>query len=828
MAFDPQKFVEKYEFNPQQFADKYAPQEAGYPFLGEVSQTSEMFPDVPPVGAENRPPYQPPGLGDILGGIAETPIVIGSRIIGGPMAIGTGAAVGLATNSAARGNRAVEQVMSGLYQPRTRTSKEILNVLGQTGLEGVPFGTMLQAERAAGMVGQAAQTQRALRQGSQAYQRHLASSEAAPKIDAATDAQRLGILLNPAETAGDFKSKAIITGIGEEKANRRLVEQNIPQMTRVAKREMGIPDDVPLTSVKPFEDARKIIGEPYDRVEALPTFQITRDDSKRFQDLLIRRPEPGSEQSAKRSNFITSGVLGELQRGEVDGARAVHMIRQYRRDAKAIRDAQEKGGTPDLVKMREADVKAKLADELEAVIEKNIPDPQLLQDFRKAREDLARTYQYERALNFNTGEIDPTKLARLTKENPNLTGDIAALGRIVGNYPGSTVPKAPEPLGLPRILRSSSGGAAGGLLGFQVGGPTGFYLGSALGAAGQQVLSATLANQLAKGRFQRMPADYRIPPTPEAPRQTPLLGYDPRLDRPANEVVYTPNFMFADAPDLRVQPNPIPQRPPPPNFPMLGAATPDETINSLRIQDEWMLGVERRAAQAQEAKMAAAERAARQPTKGGVPLEFDPHIQKLRPVTGEGAGPVEGYTSTLQSAVEKLAGPGRQLIEPETQFSRQRTGRVGKQGAPTFRVAQLKPKGEPRMAERGEGQAFAMSAEERIVWSRARADLELADIGYSKLSDEQLASRLQDQQWIRDTIAKARKREQYFAGEARRKGDETNARYRQQMSDLVDYLDEALRAARPVREGLQGRKTREAKAAEQRRNMLAPPPENNL
>jgi hypothetical protein len=79
-------------------------------------------------------------------------------------------------------------------------------------------------------------------------------------------------------------------------------------------------------------------------------------------------------------------------------------------------------------------------------------NPKLLDQFRDARQKMARTYVYEGATDFNTGMVDVSKLARITAKDNALTGDIASLGKIAGNFPDVfTTTAASKFYDLPRL-----------------------------------------------------------------------------------------------------------------------------------------------------------------------------------------------------------------------------------------------------------------------------------------------------------------------------------------------------------------------------------------
>jgi hypothetical protein len=124
-----------------------------------------------------------------------------------------------------------------------------------------------------------------------------------------------------------------------------------------------------------------------------------------------------------------------------------------------------------------------IANQLESMIESNIFNPKLLDQFRDARQKMARTYAYEGATDFNTGMVDVSKLARITSKDNALTGDIASLGKIAGNFPDVfTSTAASKFYDLPRLSRSGLAGGGGALIGSQFG-LTGSIVGGLAGSA---------------------------------------------------------------------------------------------------------------------------------------------------------------------------------------------------------------------------------------------------------------------------------------------------------------------------------------------------------
>ena len=188
-----------------------------------------------------------------------------------------------------------------------------------------------------------------------------------------------------------------------------------------------------------------------------------------------------------------------------------------------------------------ADANLAIATELETMIDSNISNPKLLGEWRDARQKMARTYAYEGVTDFNTGMIDVAKLARITAKDNALTGDIAALGQIAGNFPEAFTTQATSKFyELPRATRSGLAGGAGALLGasvaplFDVTGITGSILGGAAGGLLGEFGGKMAANRMANPNYQAglKLNDMRIPINQKilSPEQEELLRLG-RLNR---------------------------------------------------------------------------------------------------------------------------------------------------------------------------------------------------------------------------------------------------------------------------------------------------------
>lgn len=603
-----------------------------------------------------------------------------------------------------------------------------------------------------------------------------------PQIDAAAEAQRLKLALNPADIDPSISSRAYSAAAGP-RGPEALAEVNRPRVNEIAKNELGLDPTVSLTSDVPFNDARAKLAAPYDEVRKLPTMVADETALKNLNDLRRNDKLIGGEGVAKKVNKLVDDAIAKTQAG-FTGSELLDNVRNLRSDAKKIYNNQN--ATPKQLAV--ADANLAIANQLESMLESNISNPKLLDQFRDARQKMARTYVYEGATDLNTGMVDVSKLARITSKDNALTGDIASLGKIAGNFPDVfTTTAASKFYDLPRLSRSGLAGGGGALIGSQFG-LTGSIVGGLIGGGLGEGVGALAAKRIASPGYQAglKLQDFRIPTNQLAaaaapiPQNQAVVPFDPRnaLVQPTDIVGYAQDGTPITAAQAFSRPNfTMPRQGPevapsaPPTYPQLPAPSPEGTFNALRAEDARRAGVSRALGQQAEAQQAAAEAAARKPAAREVILDFDPITGRMR----EASQGIKGATpetfrnlSSLDEAAKKVTA----------------------------------------------GKLFDLTADERIAWNKATVDIKDLGAGYTKLSDKAIAQKMMDRQWVAEAYTKAREKSAMFDEIAQRAANEQTRRdaaiKRDQMLDLLSTLEESLRAARPTSAGGQGPKTREA------------------
>lgn len=594
-----------------------------------------------------------------------------------------------------------------------------------------------------------------------------------PQIDAAAEAQRLGIALNPQDIQPTLGARALSTVAGE-RGTEAIAAANKNQIRKVVLNELDLPLTTQLDSKAAFDQARMKVAEPYAQVGKLPTMTA---DNATLDALNRLRPDEtliGSDRYAKAINGIIDDANKKVEAG-LNGADLLKNVQTLRQRARKVYNNKN----ADLAALDLADTNLAVANVLESMIETNIFNPKLLDQFRTARQKMARTYAYEGATDLNTGMVDVNKLSRITAKDNTLTGDIAALGQIAGNFPDAfTTKAATAATKAARIGRTGAAGSLGGIAGYALGGDyASAALGSLFGAGAGELGQAAAARRIASPEYQAglNLRDMRIPVSQAATAMQPIPNSQALVPYQApvevlmpGEGPYQPNFVM--------QPNQYGPRVTTPGFApgpaQLPAPSAQGTMGMLRAEDTRRAGMSRTLGQQADAQQAAAEAAARRPTSGAVELQINPLTGAPEIARGlRGATPetFSNFGSSLQTAADKVTA----------------------------------------------GKRFDLTAAEKVAWDRTRVDLSEVAPGFKALSDKAVAAKMLDRAWVAETATKAREKADAFARMAERAKD-TQARRaaqanRERMLDLAEQMEETLRAPRPDVSGKQqGPKTREA------------------
>lgn len=435
---------------------------------------------------------------EMIMGAIETPVALAATVAGAPLSILT--------------SRATPEVKAAVrpfqYEPKSELAQRALAGLGEAATAAklppyMPAINMLPgAQATAGEVGIA----RGARAGRIAEQRSAESYARAPMIEAAQDANRLGVALNPAMSNPTVMNQLGSQVAGNVQLNARLAKQNELKWSDIAKRELGIDPREQLTS-KTFDAARERIAAPYREVENIGL--LTPDDAVTARIRAVRPPDViGGDEAAAAVVKLIDAALTNIDEG-LTSKKALDTIKQMRKEAQDI----YRGDRIEAIDRATADAKIGIANALEQLVDMNVSDPTLLDRFRNARTQLAKSYAYEKATDLATGRVDPVAIAKMIAKDDSMTGDIAAIGRIAANFPeiASAKPSSWMQSWVPPLTRSGMAGT----LGLAAGSALGLNLiamgaaGAAAGGLGSRYMAKRIASPA--GQKQAVPTDYRIP-----------------------------------------------------------------------------------------------------------------------------------------------------------------------------------------------------------------------------------------------------------------------------------------------------------------------------
>lgn len=411
------------------------------------------------------------------------------------------------------------------------------------------------------------------------------------KIEAAKAASELPhpIKLNPAMSNPTMPNKVKSIVAGNDKLNNQLSQDNLMNWANNAKADMGLHQEVPLTSEAPFKAVRDKLAKPYEDVKNIG--KLNPDDLVMSALDSVSPPDIAvNAGAAPKVQSVVDNIKAKIEEG-MTSAQALAEVRGLRASAQSLYDAN-KLGKPDPVSVAVADSHMKIANTLEQLIESNIPknNPTLLSDFRAARKKMATTYLYQNATDFNTGLIDPNKIARQTASDTSVTGTAANLGKIAGNFP--EVANVGADISAPVMTKISRAGLPGSL-GFAVasGLTMNPFVGAAVGAGVGSLASMLTGKRIRSTGYQAknaIPLDRRIQPA-EAPVPTPepqgLLGasgyVEPTPFREAPSAgPAAPNFTMGPTAE------PAPYLQSLPYNPEVGRVTPQDIGNTVRVPND--------------------------------------------------------------------------------------------------------------------------------------------------------------------------------------------------------------------------------------------------
>ena len=451
------------------------------------------------------------------------------------------------------GEQVRQNVINDLtYQPRARVAQEALQLISkglqESKLEGLPVvGQELPAVVRAARQGVPAASELMVAKMSAPSEKMIRfAKQNQPKIEAAKEAQRLGLVVDPSEVNPTLKNRVYAGWARPEIIDVKGAKLNLPKIQAILRQEAGVEGDV--LNGETLKAARDVISKPYDDVRTIGQLAPNVELANRLR-ASIPRPITGKENQVKPAVKSLEKIAEKLEKGELNASDVVDDIRGYRGESDNWYKIAERGDAKrNPTEM--AKVYKTIANTLEDAIEANLPkDSDILSNFRNARQNLAKNYTVEKIINTESGIPNLALLNSGKLSSAPLSGDLAALRNIQANFP--EVARSIDKYGamLPNtVSRSTFGGTAGSGAALATG--TSPAAGGIYGAASGLIGGRFIANKMLSPEYQSLNVIPKVPGPKRNPR-TVILNQDVPQSGLSLSFPATIAAVESDAPSVR-------------------------------------------------------------------------------------------------------------------------------------------------------------------------------------------------------------------------------------------------------------------------------------
>ena len=276
---------------------------------------------------------------------------------------------------------------------------------------------------------------------------YLANRRAAAQVanagrdTAATAAKDAGYVLPPADVNPTMINEVLNGLSGKIKTAQSASTTNQLVTNNLARSGVGAPMDQPL-SVNGLNAIRQQAGQAYDAVSNAGTIH----PGQAYTDALDAITAPYVKAAQGFPDATPSPIIGAinaLKSPEFDAGSAVSMIKSLRSAADTAYAAGNKESGASLKSGASA-----LEDAIDAHLTETGASPNLLNNFRDARQLIAKTYSVQKGLNNTTGDVAAKALAGQLAKGKPLSGDLLTIAQTASAFPKATqaLTEAPKQL----------------------------------------------------------------------------------------------------------------------------------------------------------------------------------------------------------------------------------------------------------------------------------------------------------------------------------------------------------------------------------------------
>jgi len=257
----------------------------------------------------------------------------------------------------------------------------------------------------------------------------IAGPGVTPDARAGIDAARASGYVIPPSQANPTLANRLLEGFSGKISTAQNASAKNQEVTNgMVKQALQLPADAPIT-LDALKAARQQAGAAYDAIGSTGTITPTQAYSDALDQIVAQSKKAASGfPNAKPSPIISE--IDSLRSPQFDADSALSKIKELR----GMADSAYAKGDKDLGKALKSGASA-LEDAVDTHLQTIGAPADMLDQFRQARQLIAKTYSVEKALNPASGNIDAAKLAADLKKGRPLTGQLRDVAEFSSQFP---------------------------------------------------------------------------------------------------------------------------------------------------------------------------------------------------------------------------------------------------------------------------------------------------------------------------------------------------------------------------------------------------------
>lgn len=239
--------------------------------------------------------------------------------------------------------------------------------------------------------------------------------------------QKAGYVVPPSTTNPSLTNKILESIAGKDATAQEAALRNVGVTNSLARRALGLSEDSPLTQ-EAIEATRSGAGDAYAMLRKIGDVPLD-DSAKNALDAVAARYSGNALTEAISGGTDIPKIVNTIKSEPLNGDNLVDAMGALRDKASSAFASGDKAL---------GNSYRKISDTLEGLIQRSLPeDSDVLQQFKDARQLIAKTYSVEKAFNPSTGNVSALKLGQQLSKKAPLDTDLLTAGRF-----GQAFPKA--------------------------------------------------------------------------------------------------------------------------------------------------------------------------------------------------------------------------------------------------------------------------------------------------------------------------------------------------------------------------------------------------